>query len=136
VALATIMAKVTRDTLMETLAQEYPDFGWEKNKGYGTQEHQNAIRHAMHNKNQQGNQNGGEHGCEQENQQVEAQAGKGNQQGGQHHGLSPHHRPFYCKRACIVYYSCAHFALYCSAHLSPLWMPLWPGSWEVWSPPP
>lgn len=75
VALASIMAKVTRDTIMEALSREYPSFGWEKNKGYGTQEHQRAIQDAMHNKNQQG---------------------------GQHHGLSPHHRPFYCKRACIV----------------------------------
>lgn len=43
IAAASIIAKVTRDTLMESLALEYPGFGWEKNAGYGTAEHQKAL---------------------------------------------------------------------------------------------
>ncbi len=43
IAAASILAKVTRDTLMEILAQEYPHYGWERNAGYGTAEHQKAL---------------------------------------------------------------------------------------------
>jgi ribonuclease HII len=43
VALASIIAKVTRDNLMSRLAEEYPLFHWEKNKGYGTLLHRTAI---------------------------------------------------------------------------------------------
>jgi ribonuclease HII len=39
IAAASIIAKVTRDTLMMRLAQRYPGFGWETNVGYSTQEH-------------------------------------------------------------------------------------------------
>jgi ribonuclease HII len=39
IAAASILAKVTRDRLMERLARRYPGFGWERNKGYGTAEH-------------------------------------------------------------------------------------------------
>jgi ribonuclease HII len=43
IALASIVAKVSRDAEMEKLAKEFPEYGWEKNKGYGTQVHMNAI---------------------------------------------------------------------------------------------
>lgn len=40
---ASIIAKVTRDRLMEKAALEYPGYGWETNMGYGSKAHQNAI---------------------------------------------------------------------------------------------
>ncbi len=44
IAAASIFAKVTRDKIMEELASEYPSYGWEKNAGYGTAEHQEALK--------------------------------------------------------------------------------------------
>ena len=44
VACASILAKVARDRLMDRLARRYPGYGWERNKGYGTREHLEAIR--------------------------------------------------------------------------------------------
>ncbi len=44
VAAASILAKVARDELMVRLAERYPGFGWERNKGYGTAEHVEALR--------------------------------------------------------------------------------------------
>ena len=44
IAAASILAKVTRDDLMETLAQEYPGYGFEIHKGYGTKAHYDALR--------------------------------------------------------------------------------------------
>jgi ribonuclease HII len=44
IAAASIVAKVTRDRLMIALGQEHPGYGFEKHKGYGTAEHQAAIR--------------------------------------------------------------------------------------------
>ena len=44
VACASIVAKVCRDRLMTRLARRYPEFGWERNMGYGTEEHRAAIR--------------------------------------------------------------------------------------------
>jgi ribonuclease HII len=44
VAAASIVAKVTRDRLMVKLARRYRRYGWESNKGYGTQEHALAIK--------------------------------------------------------------------------------------------
>lgn len=44
IAAASIVAKVTRDRMMEELAQKYPGYGWEKNAGYGTAEHQAGLR--------------------------------------------------------------------------------------------
>lgn len=41
---ASIVAKVTRDKLMRELAKDYPQFGWQSNKGYGTRYHIAAIR--------------------------------------------------------------------------------------------
>ena len=44
VAAASIIAKVTRDRLMEKLNEKYPGYGFSKHKGYGTKEHYAAIR--------------------------------------------------------------------------------------------
>ena len=44
IAAASIIAKVARDTIMADLACEYPHFGWERNAGYGTAEHQMALK--------------------------------------------------------------------------------------------
>lgn len=43
IAAASVVAKVTRDRIMETLAQEHPGYGWERNAGYGTAEHRAAL---------------------------------------------------------------------------------------------
>jgi ribonuclease HII len=43
IAAASIVAKVVRDTMMVELAREYPAYGFERHKGYGTAEHQAAI---------------------------------------------------------------------------------------------
>ncbi|MBP3038293.1 ribonuclease HII [Bacillaceae bacterium Marseille-Q3522] len=43
IAAASIIAKVTRDRLMKNLAEEYPQYGFERNMGYGTKEHLTAI---------------------------------------------------------------------------------------------
>lgn len=43
IAAASIVAKQTRDALMEEMAVVYPGYGWEHNRGYGTPEHQAAI---------------------------------------------------------------------------------------------
>lgn len=44
IAAASIIAKVTRDRLMEELAQSFPYYGWEKNVGYGTKAHQEGMQ--------------------------------------------------------------------------------------------
>ena len=44
IAAASILAKTHRDELMRQLAQEFPGYGWEGNKGYPTREHRDAIR--------------------------------------------------------------------------------------------
>lgn len=43
IAAASVAAKVTRDRLMCRLAVRYPDFGWDRNAGYGTAGHRDAI---------------------------------------------------------------------------------------------
>ena len=43
VACASILAKVTRDRLMRRLAARYPAYGWDRNAGYGTAEHRDAL---------------------------------------------------------------------------------------------
>ena len=40
---ASIIAKVKRDVLLKELAQQYPQYGWEKNAGYYCKEHIEAI---------------------------------------------------------------------------------------------
>lgn len=44
IALASIVAKVTRDREMIAYAQPFPQYGFERNKGYGTKEHRGAIK--------------------------------------------------------------------------------------------
>ncbi len=44
IAAASIIAKTHRDRLMEQLEQTYPGYGFTRHKGYGTPEHQEAIR--------------------------------------------------------------------------------------------
>lgn len=41
---ASIVAKVTRDKLMEELHESYPNFGWRTNVGYGTKHHLRVIQ--------------------------------------------------------------------------------------------
>ncbi len=43
IAAASIIAKVYRDELIQKLGEKHPEYGWERNKGYGTKEHQAAI---------------------------------------------------------------------------------------------
>lgn len=43
IAAASILAKVTRDRLMESFHEEMPEYGFAKHKGYGTQLHQEAL---------------------------------------------------------------------------------------------
>ena len=43
IAAASVVAKVYRDRLMERAAEDYPGYGWERNAGYGTSEHLQAI---------------------------------------------------------------------------------------------
>ena len=44
IAAASILAKVTRDNIMVELAQQYPEYGFEIHKGYGTKAHYEALR--------------------------------------------------------------------------------------------
>lgn len=43
IAAASVLAKTYRDEYMQQLHQEYPHYGWNKNKGYGTLVHRDAI---------------------------------------------------------------------------------------------
>ncbi len=43
IAAASVVAKVSRDALMKSIAAEYPEYGFDVNKGYGTSEHLRAI---------------------------------------------------------------------------------------------
>ncbi len=43
IACASIVAKVVRDRLMRRLALRYPGYGWERNVGYATREHREAM---------------------------------------------------------------------------------------------
>ena len=44
IAAASIMAKVTRDHMMEEYDKLYPEYGFARHKGYGTAAHMEAIR--------------------------------------------------------------------------------------------
>ena len=44
IAAASVLAKVTRDDYMEAMAVEYPGYGFEIHKGYGTKAHYEALR--------------------------------------------------------------------------------------------
>lgn len=43
IAAASVLAKTHRDELMRELAKKYPEYGWERNMGYPTKEHREAI---------------------------------------------------------------------------------------------
>ena len=44
IAAASIVAKVWRDRIMVEMHEEWPAYGWARNKGYGTKEHQAALK--------------------------------------------------------------------------------------------
>jgi ribonuclease HII len=44
ISAAAILAKTVRDRLMQRLANRHPGYGWHTNVGYGTEEHQEALR--------------------------------------------------------------------------------------------
>ena len=43
IAAASVLAKVTRDHLMQELHRQHPEYGWDRNAGYGTRAHMQAI---------------------------------------------------------------------------------------------
>ncbi len=43
IAAASIIAKIYRNNLMTKLAKQHPQYGWDRNMGYGTKEHREAI---------------------------------------------------------------------------------------------
>jgi len=43
IAAASVLAKTFRDEYMEKIHEEYPLYGWNRNMGYGTKEHREAI---------------------------------------------------------------------------------------------
>ena len=43
IAAASIVAKVTRDNIMTDLSAKHPGYGWERNAGYGTRQHQDGL---------------------------------------------------------------------------------------------
>jgi ribonuclease HII len=44
IAAASIVAKVTRDRLMKEYAEQYPEYGFDSNKGYGSADHIAALK--------------------------------------------------------------------------------------------
>lgn len=44
ISAASIVAKEWRDRMMVQAAAEYPAYGWDRNKGYGTKDHMSALR--------------------------------------------------------------------------------------------
>lgn len=44
IAAASILAKTYRDDCMMELARQFPQYGWEQNKGYPTKKHREAIK--------------------------------------------------------------------------------------------
>lgn len=44
IAAASILAKTHRDRMMRDLAIDHPGYGWERNMGYGTKQHQEALK--------------------------------------------------------------------------------------------
>jgi ribonuclease HII len=45
IAAASIVAKVARDAIMVDLAQQHPGYGWERNAGYPSKQHRDALQH-------------------------------------------------------------------------------------------
>ena len=48
IAAASVLAKVARDDIMLEMAKEYPEYGFEVHKGYGTKQHYEALRRFGH----------------------------------------------------------------------------------------
>ena len=48
IAAASVLAKTYRDDFMRKIALEYPEYGWDRNMGYPTHEHIDAIRRFGH----------------------------------------------------------------------------------------
>ena len=46
IACASILAKVARDHLMDSLGEQFPAYDWQKNKGYGTKFHREQLQSA------------------------------------------------------------------------------------------
>ena len=44
IAAASVVAKVTRDTMMQDYHRQYPHYNFARNKGYGTKEHRDALK--------------------------------------------------------------------------------------------
>jgi ribonuclease HII len=44
VAAASVLAKTSRDAIMRQLENDFPAYGFARHKGYGTRQHQEAIR--------------------------------------------------------------------------------------------
>jgi hypothetical protein len=44
IACASVVAKTVRDRMMHLLSLRYPEYGWDRNAGYATREHRDAIR--------------------------------------------------------------------------------------------
>jgi ribonuclease HII len=44
IAAASVLAKVTRDRIMDTHARDWPEYGFERHKGYATREHLATLR--------------------------------------------------------------------------------------------
>jgi ribonuclease HII len=44
IAAASVLAKTYRDEYMERIHEEFPMYNWQKNKGYPTKEHREAIK--------------------------------------------------------------------------------------------
>jgi ribonuclease HII len=44
ISAASVMAKVYRDRIMRSYDEQFPEYGFRKNKGYGTQKHMAALR--------------------------------------------------------------------------------------------
>lgn len=45
IAAASVLAKYSRDLIMDDLGEKYPEYGLEDHKGYGTKSHMDAVRH-------------------------------------------------------------------------------------------
>mgnify|MGYP003326654900 FL=1 len=44
IAAASVVAKTVRDDFMSQMASLHPEYGWEKNMGYGTRQHLDALK--------------------------------------------------------------------------------------------
>jgi ribonuclease HII len=44
IAAASVLAKTYRDDYMEKIHLDFPDYGWDRNKGYPTQQHRDALK--------------------------------------------------------------------------------------------